>query len=256
MADLKGRTALVTGGSRGIGRAIARRLAADGALVAVHYGRDEAAARETVTAIERSGGEAFPVRAEFGVADDVETLFGGLETELAGRGLDILVNNAGQGGMGEGLDTTTPESFDRLFAVNVRAPFFVTQRILPLLRDGGRIIFVSSFAPRIAVPQQVTYAMTKGAIDVLGRTLANAAGARNITVNMVAPGSIATDMTAFLAEHPEMAAGVAGVTALGRIGQPDEVADAVAFLASDDSRYVTGHVLDVTGGTWLGPIGP
>ncbi|HEV7963366.1 MAG TPA: SDR family oxidoreductase [Actinoplanes sp.] len=241
----------MTGASRGIGRAIAERLAHDGALVAVHYGSNDAAAKETVAAIEQAGGQAFPLRAELGVTGDVEAMFAGLADGLRGRPLDILVNNAGIGGPGS-IEQTTPEQFERLFAVNVRAPFFIVQRALTLMRDGGRIINISSAVSRIAL-NEVAYAMTKGAIDVLGRTLANDVGRRGITVNTVAPGVTDTDTNAWMRDLPEAKAGVAGATALGRIGQPADIADAVAFLASGDGRWVTGHLLDATGGMFLGP---
>jgi NAD(P)-dependent dehydrogenase (short-subunit alcohol dehydrogenase family) len=251
MANLIGKTALVTGASRGIGRAIAGRLAADGALVAVHYGSNDAAAKETVAAIEQAGGQAFTVQAQLGVPGDVATLFAGLADGLQGRPLDILVNNAAIGAQ-DSVEQTSPELFDRLFAVNVRAPFFIIQKALPLMPDGARIINVSSSVSRVAMPE-VAYAMTKGAVDVLSRTLANAVGTRAITVNAVAPGVTDTDMNAWMRDMPEAAAGVAGATALGRIGQPRDVADVVAFLASDDARWVTGHLLDATGGLFLGP---
>jgi 3-oxoacyl-[acyl-carrier protein] reductase len=249
---LDGKTALVTGASRGIGRAIAVRLASDGARVGVHYGTNAEAAKQAVADIEAAGGEAFSIHAELGADGDVDTLFAHLEDWLGGRPLDILVNNAGIGAFAP-IDEITPAEFDRMFAVNVRAPFFITQRALSLLRDGGRVINVSSAAARIALPE-TAYAMTKGAIEVLGRNLAHTLGARGITVNTVAPGPIATDMMAFLDDAPDAEAGIVSLTALGRIGRPADVADAVSFLASDDARWVTGHVLDATGGLWLGPV--
>jgi len=251
MADLTGKTALVTGASRGIGRAIARRLAADGALVAAHYANNEAAATETVEAIRADGGRAFPVRAELGADGDVDTLFAGLEAGLSGQRLDILVNNAATRAAAF-IEQATPKEFDRMFAVNVRAPLFIIQRALPLLRDGGRIINISSSDTRVALPLELAYAMTKGAINVMSMTLANALGARGITVNAVAPGPTDTDKTPFLRD-PEVQAATASATALGRIGQPADIADAVAFLASDDARWITGELLDVSGGIWLGP---
>ena len=150
MASLTGKTALVTGASRGIGRAIAQRLAADGALVAVHYGSNDAAAAETIDAIRAAGGEAFGVRAQLGVDGDVDALFAALEGGLDGRPLDILVNNAAIATNEATIDTATPEQFDREFAINVRAPLFITQRALPLLHDGGRIINISSGVTWIA----------------------------------------------------------------------------------------------------------
>lgn len=253
MSKLAGKTALVTGASRGIGRAIARRLAADGAYVAVHYGRDEAAAKQTVMAIEQAGGRAFTVQAELGAPGDVDTLFAGLDAGLAGSPLDILVNNAG-GTLGTGsIEHTTPEEFDQVIALNMRAPFFIIQRALPLLRDGGRIINISSADTRIAIAQELAYSMAKGAINVLSRTLAHTIGARGITVNTVAPGVTDTDANAWIHSSPEMEARTATASALNRIGQPSDIADIVAFLASDDARWITGDVIDATGGTFLGP---
>lgn len=253
MNRLAGQTALVTGGSRGIGRAIAERLAADGAWVAVHYGHDETAAKETVTSIQRAGGQAVAVEAQLGVPGDVDTLFAALTEELAGRALDIVVNNAG-GNMGTGsIEQTTPEEFDRLFALNVRAPFFIIQRALPLLPAGGRIINISSADTRIAIDHELAYSMSKGAINVLGRTLAHAVGERGITVNTVAPGVTDTAANAWIHTSPEIASATAGAAALGRIGQPADIADVVAFLASNDARWITGHLIDATGGTFLGP---
>lgn len=239
--------ALVTGGSRGIGRAIAQRLAADGALVAVHYGTDEDAAKETVASIERRGGHAFAVRAELGVPGDVDTLFAG----LGDRPLDILVNNAAVSA--GSIESTTPEEFDRVFAVNVKAPFFIVQRALTRLTDGGRIINISSADTRIAITHELAYSMTKGALNVFGRTLANQVGLRGITVNTVAPGVTDTGKIDYILENPAILAAMKSSTALDRIGQPDDIADIVAFLASDDARWITGHLIDATGGTLLGP---
>jgi 3-oxoacyl-[acyl-carrier protein] reductase len=252
MGALTGKTALVTGASRGIGRAIAERLAADGALVAVHYGNNDAAAKNTVAGIEGAGGQAFAVRAELGVDGDIDTLFAGLEQGLDSRPLDILVNNAAISTFTATIDQATPEQFDREFAINVRAPFFIIQRALPLLNDGGRIINVSSGITWFATPQTV-YSMTKGALNVLGRSLANTLGARRITINNVSPGITDTDMNTWLHESDDAAPGVEDMTALDRVGQAADIADAIAFFASDDSRWVTGETLDVNGGLWLGP---
>jgi NAD(P)-dependent dehydrogenase (short-subunit alcohol dehydrogenase family) len=256
MTDLTGRTALVTGASRGIGRAIAERLGGDGATVAVHYASDEAAANDVVAAIEQASGHAFPIRAEFGrdrVDSDVAALFAGLEAGLAGERLDILVNNAGILDPSP-VDQVTPEGFDRSFAINVRAPFFVIQRALPLLRDGGRIVNISSAVTRIASPF-VHYAMGKGAIEVLGHTLAQQLGPRGITVNSVTPGVVETDMGSWVDSAPGVREGVVSTVALGRLGKPADVADVVAFLASDEARWITGQSLDASGGSWLGPAG-
>jgi NAD(P)-dependent dehydrogenase (short-subunit alcohol dehydrogenase family) len=255
MGTLAGKVALVTGGSRGIGRAISERLARDGALVAVHFGRDAEAATSTVKAIETAGGQAFAVQAELGVPGDVATLFGRLDAELQRRAgsthLDIVVNNAGIASMLE-LEQTTPAAFDELFAVNTRAPFFITQAAAERMGDGGRIITISSGATHRALPNLLAYAMSKASVDVMGLTLAKALAPRGITVNTVAPGLIDTDMNAgWLHASQEAEDQGAAMSAFNRVGQPADVADVVAFVASDDARWVTGQYLDATGGSLL-----
>ncbi|WP_326667403.1 SDR family oxidoreductase [Streptomyces sp. NBC_01257] len=252
MSSQAGRTALVTGASRGIGQATATRLAAEGAMVIVHFGTDDSGAAATVEAIERAGGTAQAVQAELGVDGDVETLFTGVERALAGRPLDILVNNAAAAPAGP-LGATTRAEFDHLFAVNVRAPYFIIEHALPLLRDGGRIITISSVATRMANAAQTSFAMTKAAVETMSRTLANQLGGRGITVNAVAPGATRTATNGAVFEVPSLADQIAGLTALGRLGGPGDVADVVAFLASDAARWVTGQVIDASGGLFLGP---
>ncbi|MDH6116265.1 SDR family NAD(P)-dependent oxidoreductase [Kitasatospora sp. GAS204B] len=255
MGELDGRTALVTGGSRGIGRAVALRLAAEGALVAVHYGDNDAAAAQTVARIAEAGGRAFAVRARFGESGAVDRLFEGLTAGLADHGadgLDILVNNAGIHSVSS-IGQLTEEEFERLLAINVTAPVFVVQRALPLLRDGGRIVNVGSAATRIAAPLQIGYTVTKAALAALGPSLAHELGGRGITVNTVEAGVVRTDMTAGWTSVPEALAELEAITALGRLGEPEDIADVVGFLAGPQGRWVTGQTIDVSGGTYLGP---
>ncbi len=256
MGELGGRTALVTGGSRGIGRAVALRLAAEGALVAVHYGGNDAAAAETVDLIAEAGGRAFAVQARFGESGAVDRLFEGLAAGLAEHGaggLDILVNNAGIHSVGS-IGQLTERELERILAINVSTPIFVIQRALSLLRDGGRIVNVGSAATRIANAVQIGYTVSKAALAALGPSLANELGRRGITVNTVEPGVVLTDMTAGWTDTPGAIAGLESVTALGRIGEPADVADVVGFLAGPGGRWVTGQTIDASGGTYLGPI--
>ncbi|WP_420000140.1 SDR family oxidoreductase [Streptomyces boninensis] len=243
-----GKTALVTGGSRGIGRAIALRLAADGARVGVHYAANETAAKETVAAIEAAGGSAFSFRTELGVPGDADALWQAFDQHA--DGLDILVNNAGTAGPGTIHDVTEAD-YDKVFAVNAKAPFFVIQKGLDRLRDGGRIINISSGVTKVAFPGMTAYAASKGAVEVLTLTLAQTLGARGITVNAVSPGTIETDIHPWMAD-PDARAHAAAFSVFDRVGQPDDVADVVAFLASPDARWVTGQNIDASGGSGLG----
>ena len=221
-------------------------------MVVVHFGTDEEGAKATVDRIGDAGGTAVAVGAELGTDGDVETLFAGVEAELAGRLLDILVHNAAAPPAGP-IGAPSPAEFDRLFAVNVRTPYYIVQRALPLLRDGGRIITLSSVATRMANPAQTSFAMTKGAVETMSLTLANELGARGITVNAVAPGATRTATNGAYFETPGLAELIAGTTALDRLGSPEDVADVVAFLASDSARWITGQVIDASGGLFLGP---
>ncbi|REK91333.1 SDR family NAD(P)-dependent oxidoreductase [Streptomyces inhibens] len=254
MGDLKGKTALVTGSSRGIGRAIAQRLAQDGALVAVHYGSNDLAAKETAESIGRAGGQAFIIGAELGIPGDAEALFAAFDAELAAYGaepgLDILVNNAALNFPGH-MDDVTPEEFDRTIAVNTKAPFFIAQHGLRRMRDGGRIINISSAVTSTALPSQIAYSVSKGGMDTLTLTLAKDVGERGITVNTIAPGWVETEVTAARRATPEGRAALAAYSVFNRIGQPADIADVAAFLASDDSRWITGQRFDVTGGSML-----
>ena len=254
MKRLNGKTALVTGGSRGIGRGIALRLAEEGARVAVHYGANREAAEQVVREIEERGGRAFAIGANLDSVEGVTRLVRTFTHELALNGgdgkFDILVNNAGIG-TSQTLEETTEEAFDELFAVNVKAPFFLVQQALPLLRDDGRIVNISSGVTRIAYPHIMAYNLTKGAINTFTLHLAQLLGPRGITANAVLPGIVDTDVNASWLHTPEGQKHAIGMSALGRVGQPSDIADIVAFLASPDSRWVTGQCLDATGGSHL-----
>lgn len=254
MKRLEGRIAVVTGASRGIGRGIALRLAAEGALVAVHYGTRRDAAEETISAIEAVGGSAFAVGAELDSLGGIDQLLQSLDEELIRRTgsiqFDILVNNAGIG-TSSSFEETREEDFDLLFAVNVKAPFFLVQQSLGRLRDGGRIINISSGVTRIAYPHIMTYNLTKGALNTFTLHLAQLLGPRGITVNAVMPGIVDTDVNASWLHTPDGRKFAVEMSALGRIGEPSDIADIVAFAASPDGRWITGQMIDATGGSHL-----
>ncbi|MFD8043319.1 SDR family oxidoreductase [Streptomyces chartreusis] len=247
MGVLTGRTALVTGASRGIGRAIAERLARDGARVAVHYGSNQAAAKETVASIEAGGGSAFAIRAELGVPGDAETLWQAFDRHA--QGVDVLVNNAGMA-LFASIGETDEEAYDRTHAVNAKAPFFIVQHGLQRLRDEGRIINVTAATDAAIAPIAATH-MAKGAVTTLTRSLAAELAPRGITANSVGPGFIDTDLTSGALADPGIRAHAEGVSVFGRVGTTSDVADVVAFLASPDSRWVTGQHIDATGGSLL-----
>jgi 3-oxoacyl-[acyl-carrier protein] reductase len=250
---LEGKIALVTGASRGIGRAIALRLAAEGALLAVHYSNSETAAAAVVAAIAAAGGAAFAIAADLEHRAGPERLFAAFDAALHERGakpaLDILVNNAGIGGR-QPIEAVTENEFDRILAINLRAPFFVMQKALPRLAAGGRIINVSSTAARIAYAETPIYAAAKAALQALTLSTAKRLGARGITVNAGAPGATRTDLNP-LARDPESARQIAAETILGRVGEPEDIAAVVAFLASDQARWITGQVIEASGGLRL-----
>jgi 3-oxoacyl-[acyl-carrier protein] reductase len=248
MTTLTGKTALVTGASRGIGRASALALAAAGAQVLVHYGRGANEAEAVAAEIRNAGGRADIVAADLATADGAHILARQART-IIGERLDILVANAGVS-KAVTIEDTTVEDFDRLFAVNVRAPFFLVQQLLPILSNGSSIVLVSSLAAHASVGTLPAYAATKGTIDTLVKHFASALGERGIRVNAVAPGVVATDMSSFTGTE----AGrnfVLGMQALKRVAQPDDIAGAVAFLASDAARWITGDTVRVDGGSKL-----
>lgn len=250
MADVNGRTALVTGASRGIGRAIAVRLAAAGAYMVLHYGSGRADAEHTLDLVRKAGGDGIVVGAGLETLAGIDALAAALPDLLGGRGLDILVNNAGVGAPGT-VEDTDEATFDRLFAVDVKAPFFVTQRILPQVNDGGRIINISSMVALAAHPYAAAYSAAKGALNAMTVSIAAGLGARGITVNAVAPGATATDFIGALLDDPAIRSDLEQKSVFGRIGQPEDIAGVVAFLASPEAGWVTGQVIAASGGAYL-----
>jgi NAD(P)-dependent dehydrogenase (short-subunit alcohol dehydrogenase family) len=237
MSSLTGKTALVTGASRGIGRASALALASVGAQVLVHYVRGKQEAEAVVADIRKAGGRAGAVRADLAAPDGAYKLARQVRSIIGDR-LDILVANAGVA-KDATIENTTVEDFDRLFAVNVRAPFFLVQQLLPIMCKGSSTVFVSSLADHAAVGKLAACAATKGAIDTLVKQFAAELGPRGIRVNAVAPGLVETDMSDFA--KTDASCGFAlGMRALKRLALPDDIGRAVAFLASEDARWITG----------------
>src|SRR5438270_6145216 len=243
MSKLTEKVALVTGGSRGIGAPIAKRLAADGANVAITYAKDANAASAVVKAIEHNGGKAIAIKAD---AADAKAVKGAVEKAVATFGrLDVLVNNAGTA-IPKTFEETTLEEMDRVIDINVRGVFIATQEALKHMNDGGRIIMIgSAVGERVLVPGLVPYSATKGAVKIFTQALSRELGGRGITVNNVQPGPIDTDVNPATSEWavPQKAA-----TALDRFGRVDEIAAMVAFVAGPESSYITGANLTVDGG--------
>jgi len=241
---LKHKVALVTGGSRGIGAAIAKRLAADGASLAITYSKGADAATSVVNAIEQAGGKAIAIEAD---AADAEAVKDAVEKTVAALGgIDVLVNNAGTA-IPKKFEETTLEEIDRMFAINVRGTMAATQAALKHMKSGGRIIMIGScVGERTLTPGLVAYSATKGAVKMFTQGLTREVGGRGITVNNVQPGPIDTDLNPAAGDW---AAPQKAVTALDRYGHVDEVAALVAFVAGPESSYITGANLTVDGGT-------
>jgi 3-oxoacyl-[acyl-carrier protein] reductase len=244
MADLTGKIALVTGGSRGIGAGIAKRLAADGASVAITYARGADAAASVVNEIERAGGKAIAIEAD---AADAQAVTAAVEKTVATFGrLDMLVNNAGTA-IPKPFQEATLEELDRVIDINLRAPMIVTQAALKHMRDGGRIIMIGScVGERMMTPGLVSYAATKGAVKMFTQGLSREVGGRGITVNNIQPGPIDTDLNPATGDW---AAPQIALTALNRYGHVEDIAAMVAFIAGPEAAYITGTNLTVDGGT-------
>jgi NAD(P)-dependent dehydrogenase (short-subunit alcohol dehydrogenase family) len=248
MTALSGKTALVTGASRGIGRASALALAKAGARVLVHYATSAKEGEAVAVEIRKTGGRADTVAADLAAPDGPHKLARQVRSVVGDR-LDILVANAGVGKAAP-IEEYTVEEFDRLFAVNVRAPFFLVQQLLPILHEGSSIVLLSSLAAHSVVGTLSAYAATKGAIDTLVKHFASTLGGRGIRVNAVAPGVVQTDMSSFTKTD----AGrdyTLGIQALKRLAEPEDIAGAVTFLASSEARWISGDTIHVDGGSKL-----
>jgi 3-oxoacyl-[acyl-carrier protein] reductase len=252
---LDGKTALVTGASRGIGRAIAQKLADSGALVAINYAANETAAHEALQSINAKGGKGFLLKGELGTPGSAEKLATALEaqlTRLTGEpGLDILVNNVG-GGVGGGFnvafDTITPEFFDATVLYTMSAPFWVTKALKPRLRRGGRVVNIGSVAARIALKEVCVYSMSKAAVNTFTVMMAKEFAPNEITVNCVVPGMTYTDRTGKELDNPEIRKYFDQNTLMGRVGEPDEIASVVRDLVTPAWGWVTGQIIEASGG--------
>ncbi len=242
---LSNKVALITGASRGIGAAIAKRLAADGAEVIVHYGNSAAEAANVVASITALGGKASAIQADLSKGDGPAKL----AATIQHAHIDILVNNAGIAPFAT-IEETTEAVFDELSNVNMKSVFFLTQKLLAKIPDGGRIINLSSAVTRVYFPGIPAYSATKGYVDALTLHFAGALGSRNITVNAVAPGAIDTQMSSWI-HQPGGTDMLKQVQALSGIGQPNQIAGVVAFLAGPDGAWTTGQIIDASGGMKL-----
>jgi NAD(P)-dependent dehydrogenase (short-subunit alcohol dehydrogenase family) len=255
MTKDKTKIALVTGASRGLGQNTALTLARKGVDVIVTYHNSEEDAQNVVSAIADLGAQAVALQLDTsntktfdGFAEQVKQ---SLQEKWQTEHFDFLVNNAGVGVYASFADTTE-DDFDRLMNIHVKGVFFLTQKLLPLINDGGRIVNISSGLARFALPGYAAYASMKGAIEVLTRYMAKELGQRQIAVNVVAPGAIETDFNGgAVRENPEINSFIASQTALGRVGLPDDIGGAIASLLSAENRWINGQRIEVSGGMFL-----
>lgn len=248
MKYFQNKIALVTGSSRGIGRAIALKLAKQGATVIIHYADNDVAAQVTIN--ELKGENVFLVKADLASIPGVDTLIAEVDKIIAGNKLDFHINNAGII-FRASMEKISESDFDKMFNINVKAPFFLTARILSRINDGGRIINLSSQVSKRPRYEVGAYAMTKAAIDNFTMSLASILGARKITVNSVAPGIVDTDMNKEKLQDKLLRAATAEKIAMKRIGMPEDIADAVLLLLSEEGRWITGQCIEVSGGAGL-----
>ncbi len=254
MTYLAGKTALVTGGARGIGAAIVKRLGAAGAHVAINYAHSGDVAEALAEDVKAAGGSAFAVRADVSSLPAIEAMFAACDAAFGGPpNLDILINNAGigSGGQDATLKSGGEALFDQMLAINVKGPHFVTQAALPRLRDHGRIVNIGSMSGKVGQPFAAGYGMTKRALQSLTFSTALEVAKRQITCNLIAPGAVATEFIAALRAKPGWDEATSKHTPMGRLGTPDDIAGAVMMLLGEGAGWVTGQIIEASGGLSL-----
>lgn len=247
--------AIVTGASRGLGKNAVEKLAKKGVDIILTYYSQQDAAQAVVKSVQAAGGKAVAVKLDAGNSSSFDAFVAEVKTQLLAvwqrDNFDFLVNNAGVG-LHEAFAETTEEQFDLMMNIHLKGPFFLTQKLLPMMADGGRILNVSSGLARFALPGSSAYAIMKGAIEVLTRYQARELGERGITANVLAPGAIATDFSGgMVRDNPQVNKMVAGNTALGRVGLPDDIGDMVALMLSDEAGWMTAQRVEASGGMFI-----
>ncbi|MFZ6001851.1 MAG: SDR family NAD(P)-dependent oxidoreductase [Bacteroidota bacterium] len=255
MTSTKNKIALVTGGSRGLGKDMALQLAAKGFDVVITYQSKKDEAERVVNEIKTNGKKAHALQLDVALAQTFDSFVGNLQsvlkTTFASEKIDALVNNAGVGTHVPFHDTT-PEQFDNMVNIHLKAPYFLTQKLLPLINDGGAIVNISSGLARFSFPGYSAYGTVKGAVETLTKYQAKELGERKIRVNVVAPGAIETDFGGgFVRDNKEMNNMISSLTALGRVGQAHDIGSVVAFLCSDDAKWVNAQRIEAAGGIFI-----